>query len=1540
MRRIFVSLETESSAARPRRRMLVRVGRALAVLVAALVLLLAGAVAFLHSARGQELLRARIEGRLGERVNGSVKLARVGLELFGDVELGGLVIADASGKPVIELDSLKLTPSWRELSSGHVVIQRLTVSGVRVAMQQDAEGVSNLKRLFKPSPPSPPEARPKRRRIEVRQIALQAVAFSLEKADGSALAVSDLVLDAKLDATPVDKTVSLAVTRLGLSLTRQAPNGPKLALSELEAKLDVGLVEGKGKATLGPVSAKLLLERPGQEPFATPLGLGAIELDVKPGALGATLKKLEAGLAVLESVEVAGARNESGLEGPQRALIAGLHLEPARLNALVGKQLLASAVDVSLRLDGEPSALGLDTKITTQGGTLTLAGKLDASRLERPGYDLTLVASGVATRKLLASPTAPDVEAEKATLRVKGSGAKKEEIDADVSVDLGPVRVGKIRIDDVALRGKLDKGVVTIRELTVHALDQTLKAHGSFTLADKSLDLEAELAGDLGEALGRAKKAGVAIKSNLPPGAVALGRGEFKLRVKGKLDQGLTVSLPGAKLRVAGGSVKLDGDVTLVRGEPDAEGKQKLGLDTLGTDIELRGVRLSSLAALRGKKLRGLDGDVSGSISLRGTKKEPKADVDLAIVARRTDTARAPELRVDVKARGGKRELDATVSVSGGDRTLAKLDARLPITVAGRRGLDAGRPMHVRLEVPRVTVRELLALLPAEIAAKVRAPRETELEAHVALGGTTSAPSGEARVDVGTVIPLSDARPQLSLEAKLAGNDVDAKLRGRLRAEGGDALSIDAKARFGGSPLLPRGREQVEWKLAGKLAPQELAALPLPPERRQGLAGRASLGFDLHGTKKDAGGHLELVLDGVKKGETGPFDGKLAVDLGEAKAELGLDLRAAGLEALRARGAVGLGGRDLFQKLREKRAREASLDVNVELPKHKLSEWAVLRPKLERFLGAVGGLIHVGGTIGEPTAKGEIALDDFQLASGEPGRAAIHLLLDASDVRAGVSLGPKNDPKPLTLRVETSRASLIELLQKKVGEAALALRVEARADDKPLGSVVPKLTRDFPETGAKGTLDWNMTGELTLASSDGVRRIADATLTGDLRLEKGSVPVPKSQRRYHDVEIALAATREALRIDKLELHETDRDKKDRYLSARGRVPWQKLRPERFELGIDAKDFLLFGSDTLGLPDAPRAALTAKLDVSGDLSRPRRRVDATVHALNLSMPDRLDKAHWPEKASLGDVLFLDEKGVAVGKLPRPEAPLPPPPPPAEPPPADAPAASGTDVFVHIPKPIKIQKMPFELVAKGELEVKLRPGKKPAIRGELAVHDGYMSLGGRNHEIDSRKKSRIYFDAAHPSGELDLWVRRKPHPVVLQDVSLVSSGGDDVRLHLTGPISKPFSTVNGVGNADLWDLLPVHNAGRVKFTSQPDLPATAAVQVPREYDVVLLSYMAANLPHNLFLSRMNAWADPYEERNAYGRIQHMQADRYSASGKTRVRATARPPTLGQSSAELEVGHLLVNAPHTKAGAGLVAGSRLGGGPALFFEWESDD
>jgi hypothetical protein len=68
--------------------------------------------------------------------------------------------------------------------------------------------------------------------------------------------------------------------------------------------------------------------------------------------------------------------------------------------------------------------------------------------------------------------------------------------------------------------------------------------------------------------------------------------------------------------------------------------------------------------------------------------------------------------------------------------------------------------------------------------------------------------------------------------------------------------------------------------------------------------------------------------------------------------------------------------------------------------------------------------------------------------------------------------------------------------------------------------------------------------------------------------------------------------------------------------------------------------------------------------------------------------------------------------------------------------------------------------------------------------------------------------------------------------------------------------------------------------------------------------------------------------------------MEAERYSENGKTRVRMVSRPPSAGQSEAEVWLDWLLANDRNTAAGVGVRGGSRLGGGPGVFFEWSSSD
>ena len=1526
--------------------------RGLGFTLAGLALLLAGVLLLLHTAPGQEFLRQKVEHALASRMEGSAKLDRLHFALGGTLELGGLTLSDPAGTPVVRAGSVLVKPRWLTLASKHIEIDRVAVDGVQLDIQKNEDGTSNLQKLFKPQPPAAPTtAEPKRRRIEVHQLAVTGTGVVIRKADGSTTAIRDIDVDASLDATALDKTIRLAATRIAANLERRTAEGTRIALEHIATGLNVDLVHAAGTATLAPVSAHAVIERSGKPSFATDLALGGMTVALRPGEIDGTLAKVSAGLALLESVQVHGAFEGDAPHGSQQATVAGLRADARRLNEFLGRELIAADLDLTANVSGPLEALALNTRIAAPGGTLSLTGTANASKPDRPSYDLVLVGTGLAARRLLLGETIPDVEVSRIEAGVKGEGASRDQLAADVRLDVGSTRIGKITLDGVQMRGRLENGVFVIRELTVNALGQTLSGTGRYELATKGLSAHLAVDGDVGKAMAALKASGMEVKTPLPPEAVRMAQGEFAVDISGKLDEGLTVTLPSAKVRVAGGEVQLDGTLDLVRNTTEGEDKGRLLLTTIDTDISLRGLRLSSLARLRGKRLAGLDGMVSGRASVHGTKAQPEATAQFRITAGRTDVSGGPALRADLRLDADKHHANVDLSVvktaaGAPDDELATVQARLPIFVDGaNRGIARGRPVSVKLVVPRRALADLIALLPPEIAAKLsKLPPDTELEAGVDLTGTTDAPHGTFSLGAQTGLLGASSKQRVRLDGTLQPQGGRSAIASQLNVwvDGQTEPTAWAKATatLGRSPFLPGATQEVDWGLRLAVPRHALESLPLPDKARD-VAGEVVFDAEIHGNRHDLAADVDLALENVRRAGKGPFAVKLHASVTGERTTVGLGLQAAGLDALLASAEIGLSGRGLLDAVRAKTVGDPSLAGKIELPRRRIADWKALAPKLEEVLGELGGELRLGGTIKEPTVEGGVELNGVQTIDGHDGHATVELRADHDRVSARVELGASG-AGPVALAVDAPRSELLELLRSKQGERAAALQIQARADKVPLESVVPKMTRSFPELAVTGMLDWAMDGTVQLASRDGVRSVQDAALTGTMQVQNGAFVIPHTNRRYHGMTLRITSTREALVLNTLQVAERDREKENRTIALQGRVDWHNLKPQHVALQMTAADWLVFGGDLMGRPDAPRATLSANLEVAADLTGPRRRVDTWVRSLALRMPDRFDKATWPERTSLGDVIFLDETTAPGGQLPVPEskravAIAQPAPEPAAP---EA-KSGGTDIVVHIPKPIRLQKPPFEFIVVGEVGVTLNAGApKPAVAGVLTIVDGSLALGGRKQTVDPAHTSTITFDAEHPAGALDLYLHYTPHPVVLQDMSGASAGGSEERLHLVGAIAKPVSTVEGVGNADLWDMLPTYNAGRVKFTSQPDMPATQTVQFPRDNDVIMLSYMAVNMPHNLFLNRINVWADPYDDRMSYGRLRHLEADRYTEDGKVRIRATARPPTVGQSGAEIEADYLRHNGPRTKAGAGVTAGSRLGGGPVLFWEWSSDD
>ncbi|HTJ81168.1 MAG TPA: translocation/assembly module TamB domain-containing protein, partial [Polyangiaceae bacterium] len=451
------------------------------------------------------------------------------------------------------------------------------------------------------------------------------------------------------------------------------------------------------------------------------------------------------------------------------------------------------------------------------------------------------------------------------------------------------------------------------------------------------------------------------------------------------------------------------------------------------------------------------------------------------------------------------------------------------------------------------------------------------------------------------------------------------------------------------------------------------------------------------------------------------------------------------------------------------------------------------------------------------------------------------------------------------------------------------------------------------------------------------------------------------KRTFQDVGVKLAAEGTSLTIERIGAIESDAQVKTRSVAVTGKLDLSDaLKPKKVEVAIVADKWLLFGTPTLGKADAPRGTLTIDAKARAELDRPIKVASLDVDKLEVSVPDRFEKAHQPEDVHAGDLVYLDEGKVALGKLAVPDsvrekaeaakaraaapdggtqtgaasasgA--------AEAQPADGagtPVESGLDLDISVAKGAKVLMSPLEMHPSGALSVKVR-GHERVIRGALTMTGGELSLGGKMHPLT---KGSLTFDETHPTGWMDLWFDRPVPPWSLRDISK-ASGSEAIEIHMFGPLADRRTVLSGAGSpGSLPDLLSMHNGGRERLLSQPDLAETDTVDFPEYGGLLVLSFLSVNLPHLLFLDRVAAWSDPDDDGRAFGHVEHFEGDRYFADGDGRVHAVKRPFTPTRSEAEVEVDYLFVNGPQTLFGVGVSGGSRGGGGPGLVFEWSSRD
>ncbi|HEY4177933.1 MAG TPA: translocation/assembly module TamB domain-containing protein [Kofleriaceae bacterium] len=767
--------------------------------------------------------------------------------------------------------------------------------------------------------------------------------------------------------------------------------------------------------------------------------------------------------------------------------------------------------------------------------------------------------------------------------------------------------------------------------------------------------------------------------------------------------------------------------------------------------------------------------------------------------------------------------------------------------------------------------------------------------------------------DFDLAVALPD--PAVVVHAKGRADDTHAAITAHITSGGASIASVKADVPLDAVGLVPTR----SWHLtidAPERSTAELIALApakirakLPPDLASKLTGTVALHGELTGSPSAPQGTITATVTGPRSGQIRavitPAHDRLSI---QTTGELGvvdpLDGRAL---AAALSGSISLPRlRFVNRRLAIAKPLDLRIDETIAIADRPLGEFPRVSPTLAELGGTAGGTVHLTGTPTALAIDANLAWRGYRVASGGTAETTLAITGSPTEIKATIA-----HANAVTLKAAITRTP-----------DRTDVVVTARAD-APLLSVLPALPAFAPMTSAGldvGSLHWDMSANIGLHGKE----IDRADVTGTLAVRDASFALPHTGRRWHGIDLELTGDPDGARI-RLEAHEKDRERSDRTLEATGLLAISKptFHPTSLALTLATKNWLVLGLTPVGLADAPTSALDLKATIAADLAAAVKTIDVTIDELALNSPDRHDRAHQPERASVaGDVIFVDSDHRA-GVLPvmAPKTPL-----------MASATAPSLDVHVHIVNPAHVMKTPLDLNARGDVSLSIRPNQPIAPVGTLQIVSGSILLFGLEHPLVD---GTIQLSAEHPTGLLDLRFERSLPDAAMRD----RATKEGARIALSGAPTAPVVKFSGAENATLPEVFALYDTGRSLYAPRPTTFASTSAQTPRGDQTNILAFVSLAIPHMLFLDRASAWSDDSEPRGAYGRIRNLELDRYARRDSTRFRIIGRPTAPGRSTGELQLEHLFVHDNRKAFGIGVRAGDRLGGGIGLTFDWSSD-
>ena len=604
-------------------------------------------------------LLQRVTSAVSQSLNGSLEIEKVQGSLLSSPVLNGVVLRDADGNIVAQLDELRLAYRLTALLQKRLLVDEISLLRPQVTLTQNADGRLNLSHL---TPPSDPDAGPP----DTSSSAGLPIDIEL-----GALHIRDGHATLQLPSLPGIRTVDGLQMRLSGHLT---PQSAEIHIQELQARTqpaEVNLRTLRG----------IVQQRDGH----IRIGNLQVNTDTTRILLTGTLPSKSQSASLTVNIDP---------------------LDITEIGRLLNDETLNGQVHMHLTAEGPPEDLQVASQLRAAGGTLTFSGQFDIASLQ-PRYQGTL---DIAQLDLAAVAQRPALQSDlNLHIDLNGSGVSPDDLQGQVQLEILPSHLGDIVLNPSRIHLDTTSKRFQIKQFNLDTSVAQMTMEGELDLAGNSdlrYDLRAQLTA-LQPLLGIQALDGVLHLQGMAQGQwpALTTQGTVKanrLRYQTNQLQALTLTYEASQL---GGQPQATANAALRHAQ--------LGdfpIEQLDLQASYNGSKRQVDFATQVQQAPTYDGALSGGVNLSDTGQDIR--LDTLTIRLHDHTWQAPE-PIEMSVHGGKVQVhafrlahdDEFVRLSGGLEGTQIQDFRLqaaqidldflrrlldlPELVSGRANLDA-----------------------------------------------------------------------------------------------------------------------------------------------------------------------------------------------------------------------------------------------------------------------------------------------------------------------------------------------------------------------------------------------------------------------------------------------------------------------------------------------------------------------------------------------------------------------------------------------------------------------------------------------------------------------------------------------------------------------------------------------------------------------------------------------------------------------------------------------------------------------------------